>query len=157
MKFYLKICVSLLIIAGGIVYLFSPKPIVKNPESAEIILVLVRTTDNGPGVSYKHVENFDERAILNVLHEAKQRQTLYNYQMYLSDQVDIDLIISLNNANERSYEVNLGNESFTFYSGGDFKHWVLDQEQVLRDVAALIDPGELVGTVLEDAAANGET
>lgn len=50
MKFYLKICVSLLIIAGGIVYLFSPKPIVKNPESAEIILVLVRTTDNGPGV-----------------------------------------------------------------------------------------------------------
>ena len=156
MKFDLKICVPLLIIAGGIVYLFSPKPIVKNPESAEIILVLVRTSDNGPGVSYKHVENFDERAILNVLHEAKQRQTLYNYQMYLSHHVDIDLIIRVYEK-EKSYRVYLGSESFVFYSGGDFKHWVLDQEQVLRDVAALIDPGELVGTVLEDAAANGET
>lgn len=156
MKFYLKICVPLLIIAGGIVYLFSPKPIVSDTEDAEIGMFLARNADETEG-PYKFVENFDERAILNVLHKAKQRQTLYNYQMYLSDQVDIDLIISLNNANERSYEVNLGNESFTFYSGGDFKHWVLDQEQVLRDVAALIDPGELVGTVLEDAAANGET
>ena len=93
---------------------------------------------------------------MDVLHKAKQRQTLYNYQMYLSHHVDIDLIIRVYEK-EKSYRVYLGSESFTFYSGGDFKHWVLDQEQVLRDVAALIDPGELVGTVLEDAAANGET
>lgn len=146
---WIKICAVLLISAGGIACLFSPKPIVKNPESAEIISVFVRMADNAPGVSYKHVENFDEWAVLNVLHNAKQRQTLYNYQMYLSDQVDIDLIISLNNENERSCEVNLGNESFTFYSGGDFKHWVLDQEQVLRDIVALMNPEELKGTVLE--------
>ena len=155
MKFYLKICVSLLIIAGGIVYLFSPKPIVSDTEDAEIGMFLARNADETEGL-YKFVENFDEQAILDVLHKAKQRQTLYNYQMYLSHHVDIDLIIRVYEK-EKSYRVYLGSESFVFYSGGDFKHWVLDQEQVLRDVAALIDPGELVGTVLEDAAANGET
>lgn len=155
MKFYLKICVVLLIIAGGIVYLFSPKPIVSDTEDAEIGMFLARNADETEG-PYKFVENFDEQAILDVLHKAKQRQTLYNYQMYLSHHVDIDLIIRVYEK-EKSYRVYLGSESFVFYSGGDFKHWVLDQEQVLRDVAALIDPGELVGTVLEDAAANGET
>lgn len=155
MKFYLKICVSLLIIAGGIVYLFSPKPIVSDTEDAEIGMFLARNADETEG-PYKFVENFDEQAILDVLHKAKQRQTLYNYQMYLGHHVDIDLIIRVYEK-EKSYRVYLGSESFVFYSGGDFKHWVLDQEQVLRDVAALIDPGELVGTVLEDAAANGET
>ena len=147
MKFYLKICVVLLIIAGGIVYLFSPKPIVSDTEDAEIGMFLARNADETEGL-YKFVENFDEQAILDVLHKAKQRQTLYNYQVYLSHQVDIDLIISVHEK-EKSYKVHLGSESFVFYSGGDFKHWVLDQEQVLRDVAALIDPEELKGTVLE--------
>lgn len=147
MKFYLKICVVLLIIAGGIVYLFSPKPIVSDTEDAEIGMFLARNADETEG-PYKFVENFDEQAILDVLHKAKQRQTLYNYQMYLSHHVDIDLIIRVYEK-EKSYRVYLGSESFVFYSGGDFKHWVLDQEQVLRDVAALIDPEDLKGTVLE--------
>ena len=147
MKFYLKILVSLLIIAGGIGYLFSPKPIVSDTEDTWIGMFLARNADETEG-PYKFVENFDEQAILDVLHKAKQRQTLYNYQMYLSHHVDIDLIIRVYEK-EKSYKVHLGSESFVFYSGGDFKHWVLDQEQVLRDVAALIDPEELKGTVLE--------
>lgn len=135
-----------------IVYWFSPKPIVSDTEDTWISMFLARNADETEGL-YKFVENFDEQAILNVLHKAKQRQTLYNYQMYLSHQVDIDLIISVHEKEksykEKSYNVYLGSESFVFYSGGDFKHWVLDQEQVLRDVAALINPEELKGTVPE--------
>ena len=146
-KIWLKAGVLAVVVIGVIVYWFSPKPIVSDTEDTWISMFLARNADETEGL-YKFVENFDEQAILDVLHKAKQRQTLYNYQMNLSHQVDIDLIISVHEK-EKSYEVHLGSESFVFYSGGDFKHWVLDQEQVLRDVAALIDPEELKGTVLE--------
>lgn len=142
-KIWLKAGVLAVIVVGVIVYLFSPKPIVRDPKNAYIMVIFVRMADDDGG-PYKHVENFDEQSVLNVLHEARQRQTLYNYP----NSADVDLIVSLTEGG-KGCEVNLGNDSFTFYSGGDFIHRVLNQEEMLRDVAALIDPEELKGTVLE--------
>lgn len=144
-KVFLKICVVLLIIAGGLAYLFSPKPVLKDPEDKIIIMFLVRTTEDGPHAPYKPVENFDEQAILNVLHEAKQRQTFYNYGAALRDGVEEDLILSVSGG----CHAYLGEKSFAYDSDGEFKRWVLDGEQVIRDIIPLIDPEELKGTTLE--------
>lgn len=142
-KIWLKAGVLVVVVIGVIVYLFSPKPIVQEPENAYITVILVRMADDD-GTPYKHVENFDEQAILNVLHEARQRQTLYNYL----NAADIDLIVSLTE-DGKGYEVNLGKDSFIFYSKGNFRHRVLGWEEVLNDITALLDPEELKGTVLE--------
>lgn len=71
-KIWLKAGVLAVVVIGGIGYLFSPKPIVSDTEDTWIGMFLARNADETEGL-YKFVENFDEQAILNVLHKAKQR------------------------------------------------------------------------------------
>lgn len=146
-KLWSKIGVAVVIVIGAIGYLFSPKPIIRDLEHTKIYVVLARNKFEGDG-HYKQIGNLNEAAILEVLCESKQRQTLYNYDTYFQNPVCIDLVIALEE-NGRLWEVNLGNESFVFGEGGSFKRWVLDQEKVMQDIVALIEPQELRGTVLE--------
>lgn len=115
---------------------FTPRPIVKNLETAYVIQVIYISSDLGDKVL--EINNYDAESLLQYLSNCFERKTIYRAQKgYSLD--DFDLIITLNDGNTIK-QILLGKKSsYTNCGYGSSKYEVLEPSQTLIEIKKILD------------------
>lgn len=138
--------IVLICAVSGIVFLFSPKPIVRDPENAHISFFFVRDAETGEP-QWIALDEQTEREILQLLQTCEAVLTLYNPDWQMRD---VMIIVSEENWSTR---IQLG-ENEGYWHGSrmpkrgiaglpdalrnSFLHRIEDPERVREDILAIL-------------------
>lgn len=118
--------------------LFSIVPIVDNPENCTIVKLSYNSSFGNRVTKLKEELSLDEKEVLECLSKYKEEKTLKIYKGgYLGDS-QFEIYIDTGDGLKI---IKLGNENFSYYSYGDFKHQIVEAENLKKDLIKILEGG----------------
>ncbi len=135
-KRFLFALLGLLFLCVVGILLFSPRPIIENPDSVQIIRVRYNPYVNQDKDGLIEIYDYDSERILACLSQYRERRTLSKSKGYWIGDVEMEIIVTSAGGLK---QILLGNTNCTSGSYGTTKFNIIDPDELLLDLKKYID------------------
>ncbi len=134
-RFWFALVGVLILCVAGIA-LFAPRPIIKDPDSVQIIRIQYNPYVNQNIDGMIEVSSYNPEQILDCLSRYKERLTLSKAKGYWMGDVEMEIVVSTADGLK---DILLGNVNYTYESYNTFKSEIIDPETLLLELKNFIN------------------